>query len=153
MPPRPSGSTIRYGPAFEPGTSATRRDLTPRLRGAVAPWDEMPAETEYRDEAHAPTRAEIDATEGLVLLEFGTAWCGHCRAIASKVKELLECHPGVTHVKVEDGPGRPLGRSFQVRLWPSFVFLRDGRVIQQIARPSYAALDEGFRALFAPPAA
>jgi hypothetical protein len=28
-------------------------------------------------------------------------------------------------VKVDDGPDRPLGRSFQVRLWPSFVFLRD----------------------------
>jgi thioredoxin 1 len=59
----------------------------------------------------------------------------------------------VKHVKVEDGPGRPLGRSFSVRLWPSFVFLRDGRVVQQIARPSYSALDEGFRALLSPPAA
>jgi thioredoxin 1 len=107
----------------------------------------MPAETEYRDEAHAPTRAEVDTTEGLVLLEFGTAWCGHCRAIALKVKELLERHPGVTHVKVEDGPGRPLGRSFQVRLWPSFVFLRDGQVVRQLARPSHASLEEAMNAL------
>jgi len=107
----------------------------------------MAAETEYRDEAHTPTRATIDTTEGLVLLEFGTAWCGHCRAIAFKVKELLERHPEVTHVKVEDGPGRALGRSFQVRLWPSFVFLRHGKVVRQLARPSHARLEEAMSAL------
>jgi thioredoxin 1 len=50
-------------------------------------------------------------------------------------------------VKVEDGPGRPLGRSFRVRLWPSFVFLRDGKVLRQLARPSHAELDEAFREL------
>jgi thioredoxin 1 len=113
----------------------------------------MPAETAYRDESQAPSREEIDREAGPVLLEFGTEWCGHCRAVARRVAELLDRHPEVKHVKVEDGPGRPLGRSFNVRLWPSFVFLRDGRVVQQIARPSYAALDEGFRALLAPPAA
>jgi thioredoxin 1 len=53
----------------------------------------------------------------------------------------------VSHVKVEDGPGRPLGRSFRVKLWPSFVFLRDGRVLRQLARPSHAELDEAFRGL------
>jgi len=53
----------------------------------------------------------------------------------------------VAHVKVEDGPGRPLGRSFRVKLWPSLVFLRDGKVVRQVARPSHAELDEAFRAL------
>jgi thioredoxin 1 len=53
----------------------------------------------------------------------------------------------VAHVKVEDGPGRPLGRSFRVKLWPSFVFLRDGKVLRQLARPSHDELDEAFRAL------
>jgi thioredoxin 1 len=107
----------------------------------------MPAETEYRDESRAPSRDEIDREAGLVLLEFGTAWCGHCRAIALRVAELLERHPEVKHVKVEDGPGRPLGRSFEVRLWPSFVFLRGGKVVRQLARPSHAKLEEAMTAL------
>ena len=107
----------------------------------------MPAETEYRDESRTPTREEIDRGQGPVLVEFGTAWCGHCRAIGLKVAELLERHPEVKHVKVEDGPGRPLGRSFQVRLWPSFVFLRDGKVVSQLARPSHARLEEAMSAL------
>jgi thioredoxin 1 len=110
-------------------------------------YELMPAETAYRDETQAPTREEVDRSKGPVLLEFGTSWCGHCRAIALRVTELLDRHPEVKHVKVEDGPGRPLGRSFQVRLWPSFVFLRDGRVVRQLARPSHAALDEAFQAL------
>jgi thioredoxin 1 len=107
----------------------------------------MPAETQYRDESRTPTREEIDREKGPVLVEFGTAWCGHCRAIALKVAELLKRHPEVKHVKVEDGPGRPLGRSFQVRLWPSFVFLRDGNVVSQLARPSHARLEESMSAL------
>jgi thioredoxin 1 len=113
----------------------------------------MPAETRYRDEPEAPAREQIDRGRGPVLLEFGTAWCGHCRALAPRVAELLERHPEVAHVKVEDGPGRPLGRSFQVRLWPSFVFLHDGKVVRQLARPSHAQLDEAFRQLTGQPPA
>ncbi len=107
----------------------------------------MPAETEYRDETRTPTRDEVDRSTGLLLLEFGAPWCGHCRALALRIAELLERHPEVKHVKVEDGPGRPLGRSFQVRLWPNLVFLCDGRVVRQLARPSHARLEEAFRAL------
>jgi thioredoxin 1 len=107
----------------------------------------MPAETEYRDESRTPTREEIDKTPGLVLLEFGTPSCGHCRALAPRLAALLENHPEVKHVKVEDGPGRPLGRSFEVRLWPNLVFLRDGRAVRQLARPGHERLEEAFELL------
>lgn len=104
----------------------------------------MAAETDYRDETQAPSREQIDRTSGPVLLEFGTSWCGHCRALAPRVAEHLDRLPEVRHIKVEDGPGRPLGRSFQVRMWPSFVFLRDGQVVAQVARPSHDQLAEAF---------
>jgi thioredoxin 1 len=107
----------------------------------------MPAEKEYRDETRTPTREEIDRSTGRVLLEFGTPWCGICRALASRVAALLDRYPEVRHVKVEDGPGRPLGRSFDVHLWPNLVFLRDGRIVRQLARPSYDQLDDAFQAL------
>jgi thioredoxin 1 len=107
----------------------------------------MPAEREYRDETQAPTREEVDRAAGRVLLEFGAPACGICRALAPRVAMLLDRHPEVRHIKVEDGPGRPLGRSFGVRLWPNLVFLRDGRVVRQLDRPSYDQLDEAFQAL------
>jgi thioredoxin 1 len=109
----------------------------------------MPAEKEYRDESRTPTRAEVDAEPGLVLLEFGTTWCGICRALAPRVAQLLDAHPQVRHLKVEDGPGLSLGRSFHVKLWPNLVFLRDGKVVRQLARPSPAELEQAFRELVA----
>jgi thioredoxin 1 len=81
---------------------------------------------------------------GSVVVEFGTAWCGFCRAAAPQVESLVREHPGIRHLKVEDGPGRPLGRSFRVRLWPNFVFLRDGVIVRQLARPRANELKEAF---------
>ncbi|HVO09632.1 MAG TPA: thioredoxin family protein [Vicinamibacteria bacterium] len=107
----------------------------------------MPDQTAYLDESQAPSRDEVDHASGLVLLEFGTEWCGFCRALAPRIASLLERHPEVRHIKVEDGPGRSLGRSFQVRLWPSLVFLRDGVPVRHLARPGYEQLEEALRAL------
>jgi thioredoxin len=80
---------------------------------------------------------------GPVLLEFGASWCGHCRSLAPKLAHLLDGHPEIQHIKVEDGPGQPLGRSFRVKLWPTLVFMRDGRVIKQVARPEIDEVREG----------
>jgi thioredoxin 1 len=101
----------------------------------------------YARSAKAPTREQIDHLSGLTLLEFGTDWCGFCRALAPQVAALLSRYPDVRHIKVEDGPGRPLGRSFRVKLWPNLVFLRDGQVVRQLARPNAASLREAFEAL------
>jgi thioredoxin 1 len=105
---------------------------------------------DYLAESQAPTREEIDRTPGLVVLEFGTDWCGFCRAAAPQVESLVGRHPGLKHLKVEDGPGRELGRSFRVKLWPNLVFLRDGIVVRQLARPSVAELHDAFEALTGP---
>src|SRR4051794_36062468 len=94
-----------------------------------------------------PTREEIDRMEGPVLLEFGARWCGYCRALAPQLEALLESFPDVVHLKVEDGPGKRLGRSFGVKLWPNLVFLRDGGVVKQLARPGAREVREGLAAL------
>ena len=85
-----------------------------------------------------PSREEIDATAGAVLLEFGTGWCGHCQFAAPAIAEALAEFPTVEHIKVEDGPGRRLGRSFRVKLWPTVVVLNGGVEVARLVRPERA---------------
>ena len=82
-----------------------------------------------------PARAAIDALRGPALVEFGTGWCGHCRAAQQPIAEALAAHPRVRHLRIEDGPGRRLGRSFGVKLWPTLVFMVDGREVERLVRP------------------
>ena len=82
-----------------------------------------------------PERAEIDALRGPLVLEFGTGWCGYCRAAQPLIAEAFNDHADIRHLRIEDGKGRPLGRSFKVRLWPTLVFLRDGQEVARLVRP------------------
>jgi thioredoxin 1 len=102
---------------------------------------------DYLPEDEAPRREDVDRMTGPVLLEFGTPWCGFCRAAQPDIVTLLAEYPAVRHVRVEDGPGRRLGRSFRVKLWPNLVFLKDGAVVRQLARPSAREMRDAFLAL------
>ncbi len=82
-----------------------------------------------------PTRAEVDAFAGDTLLEFGTSWCPHCQRAQPIIAAALSRQSGVRHLKIEDGPGRPLGRSFRVKLWPTLVLVRNGAEIARVVRP------------------
>jgi thioredoxin 1 len=84
----------------------------------------------------APSREAIDALPGVALLEFGTDWCGFCLASAPIIAKALAAHPAVKHLKVEDGRGRALGRSFGVKLWPTLIFLADGKEVARLIRPT-----------------
>ena len=83
-----------------------------------------------------PSRAEIDELAGLTVIEFGTSWCGICRAAQPLIREQIESAADGRHLKVEDGPGKPLGRSFGVKLWPTLVLIRDGQEVARSVRPS-----------------
>ena len=106
---------------------------------------------EPSDIAPEPTRDEVDRMPGPVVLEFGATWCGHCQALAPQLKEELARFPGVRLVWVEDGKGKPLGRSFGVKLWPNLVFMRDGQVVQQRAQPGAEEVRQGLDAIAASP--
>lgn len=88
-----------------------------------------------RYDTNAPDRADIAALPGPTLLEFGTDWCGHCLAARPFVEHAIAAAPGVRHLKIEDGPGRMLGRAYRVKLWPTLVFLRDGVELARVVRP------------------
>jgi thioredoxin 1 len=89
--------------------------------------------------AVTPTRAEIDALDEPAMLEFGASWCGYCRAAQPLIAEAMADNSAIRHIKVEDGKGRPLGRSFRVKLWPTLIFLKKGKEIARVVRPSESA--------------
>lgn len=85
-----------------------------------------------------PRREEVDALAGPTLLEFGSPWCGWCRRAQPLIAEGLARHPRVRHLKIADASGRRLGRSFRVKLWPTLVFLSDGKEAARLVRPGDA---------------
>ncbi|NTV68623.1 MAG: thioredoxin family protein [Azonexaceae bacterium] len=83
-----------------------------------------------------PDRAEIDALPGLLLIEFGVDGCPHCQRAQSCIETAMQARPELRHIKVEDGPGRRLGRTFRVKLWPTLIVMRDGQEIGRAVRPT-----------------
>lgn len=96
----------------------------------------MASQTAYSTQA--PSRAELDALPGVTIVEFGTDWCGYCQGAQASIAKALAPHGDLRHLKIEDGPGRPLGRSFKVKLWPTLVVVRDGAEVARVVRPGSA---------------
>ena len=84
------------------------------------------------------TRSDVDALLGVTMLEFGAPWCGHCQIAQPMLAQALEALPTMRYLKIEDGKGQALGRSFGVKLWPTFVLLHDGQEIARLVRPGNA---------------
>lgn len=85
--------------------------------------------------AQPPSRDEVDRLAGATIVEFGTPWCGHCQRAQPLIENALKDRAEIAHIKVEDGPGQRLGRTFGVKLWPTLVFLKDGQEVARLVRP------------------
>ncbi|MDH1703375.1 thioredoxin family protein [Comamonas terrigena] len=92
-----------------------------------------------------PTAEAVQALPGLVLLEFGTDWCPHCLGAQDAIRKVLAPRDDIQHIKVEDGPGRRLGRLFRVKLWPTLVLLQNGQEIRRTVRPQGAQAEAAVR--------
>ena len=118
-----------------------RIDATPGTPGATSPYNGTGSKPMTE-----PEREDVDRMTGPVLLEFGS-WCPHCQAIQPFLDAMFARAPDVQHIPVEDGRGKPLGRSFRVKLWPTLVFMRDGEVVSRLVRPSSEEIAKGFAEL------
>ena len=86
-------------------------------------------------ESAQPSREQIESLPGAAVVQFGTDWCGYCMSAEPLIERALAAHPELQRVKVADGKGRALGRFFHVKLWPTLVFLQNGREVARVVRP------------------
>jgi thioredoxin 1 len=100
--------------------------------------------SDYAD--NAPSIEQLSCLDGFALIEFGTPWCGICQAAQPVIKQVLGEHPDLLHLKIYDGKGKPLGRAFQVKLWPTLILLNNGKEVARLVRPVRA---DDVRALLA----
>lgn len=83
-----------------------------------------------------PAREEINNLTEPLLIEFGAPWCGHCQGAQPLIASAFKQYSNVKHFKIEDGKGKPLGRSFRVTLWPTLIFMSGGKEITRLVRPT-----------------
>lgn len=82
-----------------------------------------------------PSEDDVRGLPGPAVIEFGAPWCGHCSAAASVIENAFAYFPNVLHLRVHDGKGRPLGRAFGVKRWPTLIFLDAGQERERLVRP------------------
>lgn len=93
-----------------------------------------------------PDSDDVARWPGWVVLEFGTPWCGHCQAARPAIQAFV-AGAHLRHERVEDGKGRPLGRAFKVKLWPTVILLHDGEEVARVVRPLTTADLEPLRSV------
>lgn len=98
-----------------------------------------------------PSREALHETVGPVVVEFGAPWCPWCQAAQPLIAEAFEGAGDLSHFRIEDGKGRPLGRALRVKLWPTLIFLRDGEEVARCVRPESAdALKQALAKIVSP---
>jgi thioredoxin 1 len=76
---------------------------------------------------------EVELQPGLTLIDFGAAWCGPCRMMAPVVEQLAAENAGrITVATVDTDANAATAARYGVRSLPTFVFLRDGEVVDTI---------------------
>ncbi len=76
---------------------------------------------------------EIEAHEGLAMVDFWAEWCGPCRIIAPFVGELADEYAGRVRVgKLDVDTNMSTSMRFGVRSIPSILFFRDGQHVDTI---------------------
>jgi thioredoxin 1 len=71
-------------------------------------------------------------TSGVVVIDFFATWCGPCKTIAPAFADFGKEYPKVTFLKADVDVAEVLASKYNVSVLPTFVFLKDGAVINRI---------------------
>ena len=87
--------------------------------------------------------AEVEAHDGLTVVDFWAEWCGPCRMLAPVVERLAARHGDrVRVVKVNADENQRTSVRFGVRGLPTLLFFREGKLVDRIVGAvPYAAVE------------
>jgi len=75
----------------------------------------------------------LAVAEGLVMVDFWAAWCAPCRAVGPVLEDLARSSGGkVTLAKVNVDENRALAARYGIRSIPTILFVKDGKVRDQV---------------------
>ncbi|KAJ4892722.1 hypothetical protein Rs2_19536 [Raphanus sativus] len=83
------------------------------------------------------------AGDKIVVLDMYTQWCGPCKVIAPKYKDLSEKYEDVVFLKLDCNPeNRPLVKELGLRVVPTFKIFKDNKVVKEVTGAKYDNLVE-----------
>lgn len=86
--------------------------------------------------------------KGNVVIDFFATWCGPCKRIAPIFEDLADkYYPQILFFKVDVDESPDLVNDFDVSAMPTFVFLKDGKIVKKVEGADLRALEEGFAML------
>lgn len=79
----------------------------------------------------------------LVVVDFSATWCGPCKYIAPHLERFAKKYAGkieVLKVDVDEHEDLAIGR-YQVKSMPTFVFLKNGKVVKRFSGANPAKIE------------
>lgn len=82
-------------------------------------------------------------SKGLVIVDFYATWCGPCKMVAPIVEKLEPQYEGVKFLKVDIEQVADVASKYEVTAVPSFIYLKDGQVVDVVRGAAPAQIKQG----------
>ncbi len=83
--------------------------------------------------------------QGGVVIDFFATWCGPCKRIAPAFEDLADkYYPHIVFLKVDVDESPELVNMFDISAMPTFVFLKDGKLVKRVEGADLNGLQSGF---------
>lgn len=90
------------------------------------------------------------AGDKLVVVDFHATWCGPCKLIAPKLDELAtQYEEKAVVIKVDVDECEDIAMQYGVSSMPTFLFLKNGKVVKNFSGASVERLTDSFAELIA----
>jgi thioredoxin 1 len=85
--------------------------------------------------------------QGAVVIDFYATWCGPCKKIAPVFEKLAQVYPSIVFLKVDVDESAEVAEKFEIQAMPTFLFIKDGRIVKRIEGADLRLMEEGFALL------